>query len=392
MAPVYLDCNASTPIEPEVLQSLVGALREVGNPHADHGHGRAQRERLEAARHAVAAAFGRAAPLVSFTSGATESIDLAHGGLRDHLKRMERRHIVTTAVEHRAVASAVERLRQGGFEVSVVGCDAQGRVDAAELLDRVRADTGLVSMMHVNNETGAVLPIAQVARGLVGHEAYLHVDASQSAGKLQAPLTDSRLDLISLSGHKLHAPVGIGALVLSERAAAALTPRLTGAFASDPRRPGTPSAPLAEALAVALRLAARDGDARRAVWERHRQGVLRTVAALGARVVGPDDGLANVVSVELPGLDAEVARMLVADLVEVGTGSACHASRAPSHVLLAMGRSARQAACVLRFSWCHLTPDVPWEEVVQRLGPHCVVDDSQRGRLASARRVAQVGV
>ena len=116
------------------------------------------------------------------------------------------------------------------------------------------------------------------------------------------------------------------------------------------------------------------------------------VAALGAHVGGPADGLANVISVELPGLDAEVALMLVADLVEVGTGSACHASRAPSHVLLAMGRSARQAACVLRLSWCHLTPDVLWEEVVQRLAPHCVVDDSVRGRLASTRRVAQVGV
>ena len=252
MGPVYLDCNASTPIEPEVLDGLVRSLCEVGNPHADHGHGRGQRERLEAARHEVAAAFGRAAPQVTFTSGATESIDLAHGGLHDHLTRLERRHIVTTAVEHRAVAAAVEALRQRGFEVTVVGCDAQGRVDAAELLAHVRADTGLVSMMHVNNETGAVLPITQVARGLVGHEAFLHVDASQSAGKRQEPLTDPRLDLISLSGHKLHAPVGIGALVQSERAAAALRPRLCGAFASDPRRPGTPSAPLAESLAVAL--------------------------------------------------------------------------------------------------------------------------------------------
>lgn len=371
MSPVYLDCNASTPMDPRVLRAYVQQLQRSGNANSRvHTHGRCAHLAAEEARAHIAALFGATAAELVPTSGATESIDLALLGTLGACSPAERPHLVTTAIEHAATLASAERLARRGVEVAVVGCSTDGIVDADELLGAVRDDTRLVSVIHVNNETGAIQPIGAIADGLEDHDAVLHVDAAQGFGKLQAPLRHPRIDLISLSGHKLHAPVGIGGLLVRERVADRVVARRAGGPSLDPRRPGTPTTALLVAMATAASLAVEEADTRWRAWEAYRAEAASALQRLGARVNTPlDQAIPNVLSVELPGHDAEVVMMQLGDLVSISNGSACHSGGTPSHVLRAMGRSPRQIQSTLRWSWCHLTPPAPRAQIVERLQP-----------------------
>jgi cysteine desulfurase len=251
-APVYLDCNATTPIEPEV-GKLVRYFfeEEYGNEGSrTHGFGARAKEAVDRARAQIAHLVDSKINEVVFTSGATESNNLAILGLANWGRSHGKTHIVSTRIEHKAVLEPIEMLAKDGFEVDWVSPDSNGRVDAQELLQRVRPTTLLVSMMHANNETGVVQPILEVAQGLGDHPAWFHVDAAQTFGKLIPTLRDHRIDLMSASGHKIYGPKGVGVLIVRHRKKqkVPLHPLVFGGGQEQGLRPGTLPVPLVVGL------------------------------------------------------------------------------------------------------------------------------------------------
>lgn len=372
--PVYLDCNATTPLEPRV-----GALvrrymeDEFGNAGSrTHDCGARAKKAVEHARRQVAAAAGAKPDEVLFTSGATEANNLAILGLARNGEESGRRHVVSTAIEHKAVLEPLQELQRRGFSVTLIKPREDGRIDAAELLASVREDTLLVTMMHANNETGVLQPVAAVAAGLSDHPAWLHTDAAQGFGKDLEPLRLPRVDLISVSGHKLYAPKGVGALIARRRGFSRppLTPLVFGGGQERGLRPGTLPVPLVAGLGLAVELAVTDGAKRRAACLAIRE---RALAAL--EELGPESNFhvehcqPHVLNLSFPGVHAEAAMVTLKSLVAISNGSACTSHEyAASHVLAAMGLSEGRIASALRLSWCHLTPEVDWAAVVGALG------------------------
>ncbi len=264
--PTYLDCNATTPLDPSVREVLLRFLDvEYGNEGSrTHELGARAKQAVQRARDQLAAVVGAKRDEVLFTSGATESNNLAILGLRGAAEQAGHRHVITTQIEHKAVLEPCEILERSGYEITRLPVDASGAVDPDAVRDALRPDSFLVSVMQANNETGVRQPIEAVAEELKAHPAYFHVDAAQGFGKDLAPLRNPRIDLISLSGHKLYAPKGVGALVARRRGyeRAPLQPLLVGGGQERGLRPGTLPVALIAALGEAAELAVRDHDAR----------------------------------------------------------------------------------------------------------------------------------
>jgi cysteine desulfurase len=366
--PVYLDCNATTPIEPEVLEVMMRYLgEEYGNAGSrTHEFGVRAKQAVERAREQVAAVVAARRDDVIFTSGATESNNIVLLGLANHFNSSKRGHVVSTTIEHKAVLEPIEHLRKLGVEVTLVRPDTSGLIDARAVLNAVRPDTSLVSVMHANNETGIVQPIEEIAAGLPD-EVWLHVDAAQSFGKLIAPLQNQRIDLISVSGHKVYGPKGIGALVSRRRLGtrAPLTPLMFGGGQERGLRPGTHPVHLIAALGMAAETAMRDHVSRQAACLRFRDTVLTAMSQLGGQINGDvAHCLPHVLNVSLPGVNSEAAMVSLKGLLALSNGSACTSTRyEPSHVLVAMGLDEDRVDSALRLSWCHATPPVDWPEV-----------------------------
>jgi cysteine desulfurase len=369
--PVYLDCNATTPVESEVLEVMTRYLaEEYGNAGSrTHEFGVRAKQAVERAREQVAAVVAARRDDVIFTSGATESNNIVLLGLAGN-EGATRRHIVSTAIEHKAVLEPLEQLMKRGFEVTVIHPDASGRVDAQAVLDAVRSDTLLVSVMHANNETGVVQPVEAIAAGLP-NEVWLHVDAAQTFGKLISPLQNSRIDLISVSAHKIFGPKGIGALISRRRNGqrAPVSPLMFGGGQERGVRPGTQAVHLIAGFGMAAELALRDNVEREAACLRFRDGVLTAMSQLGGQINGDQDHcLPHVLNVSLPGLNSEAAMVTLKGVLALSNGSACTStSYDPSHVLVAMGLDRDRIDSALRLSWCHLTPAVDWPHVCQLL-------------------------
>lgn len=359
--PAYLDCAATTPIEPAVLDVVVKYLTtEFGNAGSrTHRYGTLGKEAVERAREQMASVTSADPAEVVFTSGATEANNLAILGLAEYGRSTGRTHIVTTEVEHKAVLEPAAHLAKHGFDVDFVRPDADGIVDVDAVMDAVRPDTLLVSVMHVNNETGMIQPVEGIAEQLIDHEAYLHVDAAQSFGKLIEPLRNKRVDLISASGHKLFAPKGVGALIARRRRhrRPPLQPLFVGGGQERGLRPGTQPVHLIAGFGTAAELALRDADRRAATNRAMRERILEALAPLNPMINGnPDQSVPHILNVAIPGVDTEAAILALRDLVAISNGSACtSASYEPSHVLRAMGTSDDVLHSALRLSWSHLT-------------------------------------
>lgn len=358
---IYLDCAATTPLDPRVRDEVLRWLDEGGNAGSrTHEYGRRARAAVEQARDRVAALVNASRGDVVFTSGATESNNLAILGLAAHGEARGRRHIVSTAIEHHAVIEPLGELERRGFEITRLTPDEGGAIDAAAVQQALRADTLLVSVMHVNNETGAIQPIEEIAARLDGREAYLHVDAAQGFGKDIAALGHPRLDLISVSGHKIHAPQGIGALIVRRRDGSRppLQPLTFGGGQERGYRPGTLPVPLIAGLGLAAELALDEHAIRTRACLDFRQRLLDGLAPLRPLVNGdPQRSIAHIVNLSIPGVDADAAIEAWQDLVAVSHGAACTSqSYTCSHVLNAMGIPDAREAGALRLSWSHLTP------------------------------------
>lgn len=367
---VYLDCNATTPMDSRVTDVVVHYLTtEFGNAGSrTHEYGSGAKKAVEAARKQVAEVVAAAPEEIVFTSGATESNNLAIAGLAGHGERTGRKHIVSTQIEHKAVLEPLAYLSRRGFDVTLVAPTAGGWVDPDAIRAALRPDTLLVSVMHVNNETGVVQPLADIAGLLSGHPAYLHTDGAQGFGKNISTLRNSRIDLISVSGHKIYGPKGVGAMVVRRRRSGRppLEPLMFGGGQERGLRPGTLPVPLIVGLGKASELALQECQQRAEKCRQFKEEMLEALTPLDPVVHGdPERTLPHVLNLSLPGLDAEAVMIALKDLVAISNGSACtSATYEPSHVLRAMGLSEAEGETALRWSWCHATQKPDWNAIV----------------------------
>lgn len=370
---VYLDCNATTPVEPAVAEIVKRFLeKDFGNPASPiHDFGVFARTAADHARGLVAKVVNARGDEVIFTSGATESNNLAILGLAEEGVRSGRRHVITTAIEHKSVLEPCAELERLGFEVEIVPVRPDGRFDPERIAQALRPETLLVSTMQVNNETGVLQPIAELAGVMAAHEAWWHVDAAQGFGKELESLRNHRIDMIAVSGHKIYGPKGVGALVARKREnrLPPLRPLMYGGGQEQGLRPGTLPVPLIAGLGEAAKLALRHHGERREACLAFRGEILDALSSLGARQNGAETStLPHVVNVSLPGISSDGAIKALKHLVAVSSTSACTShTRTPSHVLSAMGCSAEEVETSLRFSWCHMTGKVDWTAVTDIL-------------------------
>jgi cysteine desulfurase len=358
---VYLDCAATTPLDPRVREEMLHWLdREFGNPGSrTHAYGQAARQAVERARAQVAEVAGSRRNEVIFTSGATEANNLALLGLEAHGRRERRMHIVSTHIEHHAVLEPLRVLAGRGFEVTLVDPAPSGWVDAERITSEVRPDTLLVSVMQVNNETGVLQPIGEITEKLSGSDAFFHVDAAQGFGKEIVSLRHPRIDLVSLSGHKICGPKGVGALIARRRSGERLPlePLAYGGGQEIGLRPGTLPAHLIAALGKASELARNESKERLAAAREMQAALLQGLGPLDPQINGDRDRLLPfILNVSFPGYDAETVIEAWAKLAAISDGAACTSqSYTCSHVLSAMRLDPERQDGAVRFSWCHLS-------------------------------------
>lgn len=355
--PVYLDYNATTPVDPRALEAVLPALTsDFGNPSSAHAFAGAPRAALARARAQVAALIGAAPDEVVFTGSGSEADALAvRGAVLARLGTVSGRpHMITQVTEHPAVLAACRHLTiHHGVDVTYLPVDARGRVDPGQVEAALTSRTVLVTVMHANNETGTLQPLAAIAEVTRAHGVLLHADAAQSVGKVVVDVDDLGVDLLTLVGHKMYAPKGIAALYV--RHGVALEPLVGGGGQERGLRAGTESVALAVALGTAAGLAIRaleDGEPQRLAELRDRLG-----DDLAARLPGrihvhghPEHRLPNTLNVRIDGVDARDILTATTGLA-ASTGSACHAGQDdPSDGLRALGLTRAQAGAALRLS------------------------------------------
>ncbi len=367
MTQIYLDYNASTPIDPAVAAAMRPFLLEAfGNPSSGHWASTPAKAALERARGEVAAVLGAAPDEIVFTSGGSESNNLAIKGTFFALKR-EKPHIITTTIEHPAVLAPCRFLERLGCSVTCLAVDRTGRVDPRDVRRAITADTILISVMHANNEVGTVQPIAEIGAIAREHGIRFHTDAAQSVGKIPTGVDELGVDMLTIAGHKLYAPKGIGALYV--RRGLDLEPAIHGAGHELGRRAGTESALLAVGLGKACALAAdlapmhRIEALRDRFWQALQERFGEGVALNGH----PTHRLPNTLNVSFVGrIGADILGQLRD--VAASTGSACHAGRIElSPVLAAMRVPERIGMGAIRFSLGRHTTAAEIDDVVARL-------------------------
>ena len=367
---VYLDNNATTPLDPGVVEELLPFLREHhGNASSVHRFGQRARSAVEKARERVAELVGVAPREVVFTCGGTEADNTAVAGVA-RSRRSRGRHIVTTQIEHPAILKACEELEKEGFEVTYVGVDKTGRVRTDELAGALRDDTILVSVMLVNNETGTIQPMEEIWRLTRAREIVLHSDAVQAAGKIPLDFRERGLDLMSLSSHKFHGPKGVGALIV--RDGIQFEPIMLGGGQERGRRGGTENVPgivgMGRACLEAANHLAEMETRVAALRDRLEAGILEL--SPGAVVNGRGARRApHVTNISFPGCDGE-AILVALDFhgIAVSTGAACHSgSVSPSHVLTAMGLAKEVVQGAIRFSLSRMTTPEEIEATLRTL-------------------------
>jgi cysteine desulfurase len=374
MTAIYLDHAATTPLRTDVLEAMLPFYQErFGNPSSAHAFGREARAALEGARERIASAFGARRSEIVFTSGGTESDNLAVlGRARWALREQGSATVAASAIEHKAVLSAAAQAAREGATVVLVGVDTEGRVELDEIDQVLQEKPAVLSIMWVNNEVGVVQPIDQIAKRCAARDVILHTDAVQAFGRLPVILYDG-IGLLTISGHKLGAPKGIGALYI--RDGVQLIGLQHGGSQEQGVRPGTENIAAAIGLATAIERANAERDAetdRLRVMRDHLQHAL--VAAVPGLVVNAAgaERAPHILNMSVPGVDQD-ALLVSLDIegMAVSTASACQSGASePSHVLVAMGRSLADAA-VLRISLGRTTTDAEVTRAAEII-PHVV--------------------
>jgi cysteine desulfurase len=350
---VYLDYNATTPVDRSVLAAMMPYFAEkFGNASSIHSSGQGARDAVDAARESVAALVGAKPSEIVFTSGGTEADNLAIFGTAA-ASRKSRKHVLTTSIEHHAVLHACQELERQGVEVTYVPVNGQGIVDPDEIRRALRPETILITVMHTNNELGTIQPIAEIGRIAAEADVLFHSDAVQSAGKLPLDVTRLGVDLLSLSAHKFYGPKGVG--VLYVRSDTPLEPQFRGGHHERDRRPGTENVPGIVGLGKAAELArtqlTEDAHAIGALRDHLEEALLEQLPAI--RVNGNRGGRVPNTTNLLFSCTGGEALVIALDLhgIACSTGAACSSGAVePSHVLTAIGLSPDEARSSLRFS------------------------------------------
>lgn len=361
--PLYLDYSATTPVHPRVLDKMIHVYKnEFGNAGSrTHVFGQRASQIVTEARRSLAVLLDVDPSDVVFTSGATESNNIAILGLARWGLAQGKRHILSTPIEHKAVLEPLAYLEKQGFEVEYVPIDSSGRVDATEVCRRVRSDTLFVSVMHANNETGVIQPVHEIAEFLQKTPTYFHVDAAQTCGKLVKEVQSLRYDLLTITAHKMYGPQGIGALVVRRRGfrRPPLRPIMFGGGQEGGLRPGTIPVALVAGFGVAATIALHEHESWMNHYSRVRTSILEQLAPFEYTINGdPTHMMPNCLNISFTGVDSEALMLAVRDKIAISNGSACtSADYRPSHVLEAMGLDEDRVSGAVRLSWG------PWESV-----------------------------
>ncbi len=370
---IYLDYNASGPVDRRVLNEMVGVYQNAyGNADSrTHEYGDRARKIVENAREQVAFILGINKEEVFFTSGATESDNIAIQGLREYAINSNKKHIITTSIEHKAVLESVKAMQAGGFEVDYISPDKTGRISTQDVLNKVREDTLLVSIMHVNNETGIIQPIKEVGDLLSQRDVFFHVDATQSFGKLVNELREAKYDMLSMSAHKLGGPQGIGALILRKRhyKLPPIKAIMYGGQQEHGIRPGTIPVALAAGLGKACELAQQEHLSNGAKCQKVKDRICELLEASGLQYGFNGEQrhcVPNTMNLCIYGVSSEALMISTKEYCSVSNGSACNSnSYKPSYVLTAMGVPEEQIENSIRISW---GPEMNIEDIEQSIG------------------------
>lgn len=356
---VYLDYNATTPIDPRVLDVMIEVYRnDPGNADSRiHDFGEQARKVTENARKQVAELLGVTPEEVFFTSGSTESNNIAIQGLREYAESTGKKHILTTSIEHKSVLNTVKYMESQGFDVDYVFPDLSGRVSAEDVLRRVREETLLVSIMHVNNETGTIQPVKEIGDALAEKDVLFHVDATQSYGKLVDGICDLHYDMLSLSAHKFRGPQGIGALILRRRNYK-LPPVKNVYFGGQQEhglRPGTTPVALVAGMGKACELVQAEYKEEAKENKAIRDEMLELLKKEGVRYElngDPQYCIDSTLNICFDGVSSEALMLSTKQYCAISNGSACTSkSYDPSYVLTAMGIPVDKIESSVRISW-----------------------------------------
>ncbi len=356
---LYLDYNASAPIDERVLDKMISIYRNViGNADSrTHDHGDSARKVVEEARQSVAALLAINKDEVFFTSGATEGNNIAIQGLEEYARKANKLHIVTTAIEHKAVLETAKAMEKRGFEVDFVIPTSDGRVSVEDVMSKVRDDTLLVSVMHVNNETGIIQPVREIGELLSSRDTFFHIDATQSFGKLVDELRKVKYDMMAMSAHKLGGPQGIGALILRKKhyKLPPVKNILFGGQQERGLRPGTVPVALIAGLGKACDIAAseyKENENHSRVIKNHILDLLDS-SRLEVEFNGDQNYcIPSTVNICIAGVASEALMLSSKQFCSISNGSACNAnSYSTSYVLNAMGKSEQECRSSIRISW-----------------------------------------
>lgn len=382
--PVYLDFHATTPVDPRVLEAMLPYFTECfGNPASrQHAYGWEAQKAVESARHQVATLIGASAQEIVFTSGATESNNLAIKGVA-HALRDRGDHIITVLTEHKSVLDSCKRLEAEGCRVTRLAVDSQGFIDLAELRAAITERTVLISVMAANNEIGVLQPLREIGAIAQQHGVLFHTDAAQAAGKVPVSVSDFGVDLLSLTAHKYYGPKGAGALFVRRRKPKlALSCQIDGGGHENGLRSGTLNVPGIVGLGRAAEICMDEMPVERprlaGMRDRLFAGLQQEVA--GVRLNGPtgDRRLPHNLHVSFDDVEGEALVMALGDIA-VSTGSACSSgSQAPSHVMQAIGATGERAGASIRFGLGRTTTDADIDFAIERIG--AVVRSLQKAR------------
>lgn len=373
LLPLYLDHAATTPVDPRVVDAMMRYMAiDIGNAGSrTHAYGMQAAKAVKKARELVASVVNAEATEVIFTSGATEAINLAILGLSHHGITTGKRHIISSTIEHKATLETLQEMERRGFDVTLIQSNQNGWIEPDDVLAAVRDDTMLVSVMHVNNETGVIQPLERLATGLADHEALFHTDAAQGFGKDLSLLINRRIDMISISGHKIGGPMGIGALILRRRRykLPPIQPLMFGGGQERGLRAGTLPVPLIVGIGEAARLAYEEHESRQAAAMAFRHVLIDALSSLPMAINGDADrSVPGIINLSFGEIDSEAIMLSLKGLVAISNGSACTSSTyASSHVLSAMCLPASRIQGATRWSWSHATPHPDWPSVASAI-------------------------
>ena len=368
----YLDYNGSAPIDQRVLDVMIEVYKgTIGNADSrTHNHGESARLVVENARKQVAELLGISSGEVFFTSGSTESNNIAIQGLMEYAEETGKKHIITTAIEHKAVLETVKALEKKGYDVEFVDPDRSGIVNSEDILSKVREDTLLVSVMHVNNETGMIQPVEHIGKVLAEKKILFHVDATQSCGKLIDEIRTLNYNMLSFSAHKFQGPQGIGVLVL--RKDGYRLPPIKGIMYGGQQehgiRPGTIPVALVAGCGYACEIATQEYDHNKEKLDSLKKVVLKIFDESGIDYHFNGDQrhcVNSAVNICIPGVVSEALMIMAKQYCSISNGSACTSKNYfPSYVLKAMGIPEEEIECSVRISW---GPDTSENELKKNL-------------------------